>query len=478
MTTKRKKGQTVHSEGRNIIRNIICVCEEEKRRNSTILELDKAMARVALYGDVSEKTVRRIKKEAQESTSSSSNETCAMPKKLSTPGKRRKRAESTSLMDEFNFQVIRKTIQSFYFEDKPRVPSLRKLLPVLQENIKFPYKKETLRKILHKMGYQWKKCGARTKLLIEKPEIVQWRGKYIKQIREYRREGRPIFYIDETCINNNSTFKKSRQSEFSEGVIVDTSSKNRLILVHAVSEHGLLQGSELLFEANSTKGDYHGQMDSANFKKWVSEKLIPSLPPKSVIVMDNAPYHTTLLDKVPTKYATDTVMKNWLEANNIPYNDKMRKFELYELIEAHKPPTKKYAIDELFKSQGHDVLRLPPYMCELNVIQLVWSQIKKEVEASINISGGNFSLVKLQEVTRRSIDNVKPSEAKKYSNHVIKLENKYWETDTLMEDKVDEMIIRLSDEDNSEYDDDISFDESSEEESAESDIACALSDSD
>lgn len=56
MATKRKRGQTVHSEGRNIIRNIIHVCEEEKRRKSTIIDLQKAMARVALYANISEKT--------------------------------------------------------------------------------------------------------------------------------------------------------------------------------------------------------------------------------------------------------------------------------------------------------------------------------------------------------------------------------------------------------------------------------------
>lgn len=82
-------------------------------------------------------------------------------------------------------------------EDKSRVLFLWKLLPILQENIQFSFKHETMREILHKMDYQWKKCGTRRKLLMEKPEIVQRRGRYIKQVRQYRQEGRSIFHIDE-----------------------------------------------------------------------------------------------------------------------------------------------------------------------------------------------------------------------------------------------------------------------------------------
>jgi hypothetical protein len=32
-------------------------------------------------------------------------------------------------------------------------------------------------------------------------------------------------------------------------------------------------------------------MNVTNYQKWLTEKLIPNLPPKSVLVVDNAPYH-------------------------------------------------------------------------------------------------------------------------------------------------------------------------------------------
>jgi len=37
--------------------------------------------------------------------------------------------------------------------------------------------------------------------MIEKTEIILWRRKYLGDIRRYREESRPIYYLDETWIN-------------------------------------------------------------------------------------------------------------------------------------------------------------------------------------------------------------------------------------------------------------------------------------
>jgi transposase len=39
-------------------------------------------------------------------------------------------------------------------------------------------------------------------------------------------------------------------------------------------------------------------------------------------------------------------------------------------------------IDDMTKAMGHSVLRLPPYRCELNPIELVWVQIKHSVSVN------------------------------------------------------------------------------------------------
>jgi len=41
--------------------------------------------------------------------------------------------------------------------------------------------------------------------------------------------------------------------------------------------------------------DYHKEMDSHNFELWFKNTLLPNLKPNSVILMDNAPYHSRKL---------------------------------------------------------------------------------------------------------------------------------------------------------------------------------------
>lgn len=445
MSVKRQHGQVVHSDGRNIISNIILVCEEEKRLNAPVESFSKPLDRAALYSNTSVSTVKRIKKEYRDSSTSDR----VKEVKLSTPGKHRKKV-SFRKCDDFDQQIIRRTISNFYLEDKPRVPSTKKLLGVLERDINFPYGREKLRQLLHYMGYSWQKCGTRRKLLLERPENVAWRKRYIEDIRQYRNEKRNIYYIDETWIDNNLTFKKCWQGKGLEGIIVDNSAKNRLILVHACSENGMLNGAELLYRANISTGDYHGQMNSELFLKWITTQLIPSLPLNSVIVMDNAPYHTKAVDRVPNKYSTKAVMKEWLTRHQISFTEKMLKYELYNLIELNKPKEKKYVIDEAIRAAGHQVLRLPPYMCELNIIEMAWCKIKtKAREANIT---GDLCLQKLQEVAHEAIASVTADDTKGFVKHVISLENEYFKNDPIIEDKVDEIIVTFGNDSESEDD--------------------------
>lgn len=218
-------------------------------------------------------------------------------KKLSTPKK--KKAGTLVKVDDFDRQVIRNVIQDFYLVRK-QVPTAPKLLAAIKEKIEFPYKLTSLRRLLKQMGFKWKKSQAKRKVLIERPSIVAWRSKYLKAMKFHRQENRTIVYLDETWVDNNLTFKKCWQSDDIPGVLTDTSSTNRLIVVSAGSANGFVKGAELIFKAGQASGDYHGQMNSENYEKWVREKLIPNLPPRSVLVLDNAPYHNIQLNKVCT----------------------------------------------------------------------------------------------------------------------------------------------------------------------------------
>lgn len=80
---------------------------------------------------------------------------------------------------------------------------------------------------------------------------------------------------------------------------------------------------------------------------------------------------------------------------------------LLEIIDEQLPlneKKKKYAIDEMATFYGHVVLRLPPYHCILNPIEMVWSQIKRKV-VSQNIK--SRTLNEIHNLLNDACDNVK-----------------------------------------------------------------------
>lgn len=86
-------------------------------------------------------------------------------------------------------------------------------------------------------------------------------------------------------------------------------------------------------------------MNDVNFTKWIRERVLHSLPPNSVVVIDNAPYHGEQEDKVPNKFATKKDMIEWLLRHGEEYDEKStRKTELFEAIQRLKRPNKVYKI--------------------------------------------------------------------------------------------------------------------------------------
>ena len=53
-------------------------------------------------------------------------------------------------------------------------------------------------------------------------------------------------------------------------------------------------------------------MNAENYKKWLMEKLIPNLPPNSVLIIDNAPYYNIQLNKAPTSKTNKKICRTGL----------------------------------------------------------------------------------------------------------------------------------------------------------------------
>ncbi|KAG8227808.1 hypothetical protein J437_LFUL006222 [Ladona fulva] len=141
---------------------------------------------------------------------------------------------------------------------------------------------------------------------------------------------------------------------------------------------GFIPEALLIFKSGLKTGDYHGEMNSGNYLKWVKNQLIPNLPPKSVVVIDNAPYHNVQLNRSPSSNAKKDTMKEWMDSRGQQYYSKETKIELYEKIRRHKE-ARVFEVDRVFAEHGHSVLRLPPYHPELNPIENIWGIMKNWV---------------------------------------------------------------------------------------------------
>lgn len=162
MASSRKKGKTIHSEAREIVRQVIEKCDEEARRGETHINIHQRNARASDYTGISERTISRIRKECKEAGDSN----------LSTPGKHRHRPSTRNVeIDNFDLHVIRNTIHDFYIVQK-QVPTCPKLLAAVKEKIDFPWGVDSLRKILKTMGFRWKKSQNKRKVLMERPDIL------------------------------------------------------------------------------------------------------------------------------------------------------------------------------------------------------------------------------------------------------------------------------------------------------------------
>ncbi|KAJ8885675.1 hypothetical protein PR048_011873 [Dryococelus australis] len=82
--------------------------------------------------------------------------------------------------------------------------------------------------------------------------------------------------------------------------MVNQSAGKRAIVVHAGIEMGFIEGAELINDSRSASADYHDEMNRENCNEWLQRQLIPKPPPRCIVALDNAPYHTAQKNKAPT----------------------------------------------------------------------------------------------------------------------------------------------------------------------------------
>lgn len=216
--------------------------------------------------------------------------------------------------------------------------------------------------------------------------------------------------------------------------------------MHIGSKTGFVDDGLLIFEGRKT-ADYHDEMDANVFETWF-RNILKKLPDNSVIVMDNASYHSRKKEKIPTSSSRKADMQEWLLQKAIPFDPSMVRLELLEIINRHRENHNIHVVDEMAKQSNKIVLRLPPYHCDLNPIELVWAQIKNEVASKNKM----FKLAEVKELLLSAIANVTSEVWMKCEHHIIKEEDKMCNLDGLIDDVMEPFIISLENGDSSDSD--------------------------
>ena len=68
-------------------------------------------------------------------------------------------------------------------------------------------------------------------------------------------------------------------------------------------------------------------------KEWFREKLLPNIPPNSLIAMDNASYHSRIGEVLPKASWTKSKMYEWLVYYNVTFSPHMTKKQLFPIIQ-------------------------------------------------------------------------------------------------------------------------------------------------
>ncbi|KAJ8983460.1 hypothetical protein NQ317_013335 [Molorchus minor] len=113
--------------------------------------------------------------------------------------------------------------------------------------------------------------------------------------------------------------------------------------------------------------------------------------------------------------------------------------QLLKIAQREKSRYAKYVVDEMTKARDVTILRLPPYHCELNPIELIWAQIKADVARN----NRTFKLGDLKLLLNDAISRVTVDTWSKCILHVKKEEQRMW--DTTAEALIEPVIINLRD---------------------------------
>ena len=188
------------------------------------------------------------------------------PKKRNTPNPFPK-------VDGFDLDAIRRIVHDFYEANES--PTLKKIHAAVKSQLRFPYGRENLRQNLIKIGFRYRKRG-RERIFYERGDIVSWREKYLRRIKQVREQEpeRDTVYLDEIWLTEGHQ-------------------KNKVSVENKDNDDN--QGDSGL----GIEQDYHDEMDHEKYENYFETQICKNVSKSSALVIDNASYHSKYSEDHP-----------------------------------------------------------------------------------------------------------------------------------------------------------------------------------
>lgn len=409
----------------DLILNLYNYFTAEKNNGGPLISVLKVHERICGALGVSETKLKTVLKK-QESDDSRTNEAGVSDRSSIKGGtenrvkyKRREHIKTTDLHNNVKLEI--KNVIYDMRAAKQHI-TLDTLLSELRRKQLVEIGRTSLWQLLKHMGFKYKMQNNR-KFLCEQSSVVHKRIQFLRNYSQLKKSGYQFVYLDETWIFSKGGNKRIWQDDDIKSATNCNSQGKRYIVLHAGNTDGFIENADLIFSTKAKTADYHDNMNTEMFTKWLKEKLLINLREPSVIVLDNAPYHSEFLNKTPNNSWNKTSITEWLNANNIIYPEHSLKIELLMLVKRHQRP-KEYIVDNIIHEHGHLVLRLPPYHCQFNPIENIWGICKRYYDNHIGRNGHSEEAV--LEMWQEALCQVTPEMWQKSVEHADKIIDDYW----------------------------------------------------
>ncbi|XP_026330569.1 uncharacterized protein LOC113238062 [Hyposmocoma kahamanoa] len=371
--------------------------------------------------------------------------------KLRTPKKKRQPRRVTS-KDNFDVDAIRRHVYDYYL--RKEIPILKKLVTSLRDSELFRGQKSSLAKVLKDSGFSYKKADKR-KILMERHDVAMARCNFLSNAKRIE-DWSNVIFTDETWSNAYHTVTKNWTDDTAASTgSVPMGKGERLIICYAGSSKGFVSDALLAFKSQKTV-EYHEEMNAEVYEQWF-EDMLQLLEEPSIILMDNASYHSRQVDKMPSQINKKQDIIDWLNRHGENVDNSMLILQLLNILKTKKRFSKRYVIDEMASKYGHRVIRIPPYHCQYNAIELIWAQVKGY--AARHNTSPPFTANKMMDLLKNACAQVS---TENWADVVQKTKNIIitdWERHLAFDNLEDqEFIINVSERSSSDDDDETSSD--------------------